>query len=122
MKRELTLSPEPPTTIAELRQRVQDDWDNRWMTFDTCIAARGRYTVYSCDCVSIPYCDMGVSFGLHMLSYTVEPRYSELMGGVICSNSEMFGLSEKKMYLCKYSFRISSHKAKHRSDAGRWQC
>ena len=28
MKRELTLSPEPASIIAELRQRVQDDWDN----------------------------------------------------------------------------------------------
>ena len=28
MKRELTLSPEPATTIAELRQRLQDAWDN----------------------------------------------------------------------------------------------
>ena len=28
MKRELTLSPEPATTIAELRQRVQDAWGN----------------------------------------------------------------------------------------------
>ena len=38
------------------------------------------------------------------------------MGGVICSDSEMFGLSEKKkLYLCKYSFRIYSHKAKHPS-------
>ena len=27
MMRELTLSTEPPTTIAELRQRVQDAWD-----------------------------------------------------------------------------------------------
>ena len=28
IKRELTLSPEPGTTIAELRQRVQDAWEN----------------------------------------------------------------------------------------------
>ena len=28
MKRELTLSPEPSTTVAELRQWVQDAWDN----------------------------------------------------------------------------------------------
>ena len=28
MKRELALSPEPATTIAELRQRVQESWDN----------------------------------------------------------------------------------------------
>ena len=28
MKRELTLSPELATTIAKLRQRVQDTWDN----------------------------------------------------------------------------------------------
>ena len=28
MKREHTLSPKPTTAIAELRQRVQDAWDN----------------------------------------------------------------------------------------------
>ena len=28
MKRELTLSPEPATIIAELRQQVQDAWDS----------------------------------------------------------------------------------------------
>ena len=28
MKRELSLSQEPAITIAELRQRVQDAWDN----------------------------------------------------------------------------------------------
>ena len=28
MKRELTLSPEPVTTIAELEQQMQDTWDN----------------------------------------------------------------------------------------------
>ena len=28
MKRELTLSPEPTTTIAELQQRVQDAWNS----------------------------------------------------------------------------------------------
>ena len=28
MKREFTLSPEPATIIADLRQRVQDAWDN----------------------------------------------------------------------------------------------
>ena len=27
--------------------------------------------------------------------YTVEPRYSELIGGVVCSDSKIFGLSEK---------------------------
>ena len=31
---------------------------------------------------------------------TVEPQYSELMAGVICSGSEMFGLSKKK---CTYA-------------------
>ena len=53
MKRELTLCPEPTTTIAELRQRVQDAWDNlprddiRYL-YDrlhtrmyACVAARG---------------------------------------------------------------------------------
>ena len=28
--------------------------------------------------------------------YTVEPWYSKLIGGVVCSDSEMFGLSEKR--------------------------
>ena len=28
MKLELTLSPEPATTIAKLRHQVQDAWDN----------------------------------------------------------------------------------------------
>ena len=30
MKQELILSPEPATTIAELRQRVQDTCENLW--------------------------------------------------------------------------------------------
>ena len=44
MKRELNLSPEPVTTIAEFRQRVQDTWDNLsqvdiWHLYD-CLRAR----------------------------------------------------------------------------------
>ena len=60
MKRELTLSPEPATTITELRQRVQDSLLGtiyRRMTFGTfltvCIReytpallTEGGYTVY----------------------------------------------------------------------------
>ena len=58
MKRELTLSLEPATTIAELQQRVQDVWDNLsqddfqhlyyhlYVRIHACIAARRGYTVY----------------------------------------------------------------------------
>ena len=58
MKWEFTLSPEPATTIAELRQRVQDAWDSLWQVdirhlydclyarIHACVAVRGRYTVY----------------------------------------------------------------------------
>ena len=81
MKRELTLSPEPSTTIAELRQWVQDAWDNLSQDnslhlhdhlharIHACVAARGGYTVYLCDCLDIPYCEF-VLFGLNLLSYT----------------------------------------------------
>ena len=53
MKQELTLSPGPATTISELRQRVQDAWDNQlqddtWhlcgrllKRIHACLAARG---------------------------------------------------------------------------------
>ena len=56
MKRELTLSPELATAIAELRQRVEDAWDNLsqndirhlydhlHVTIHACIAAREGYT------------------------------------------------------------------------------
>ena len=57
MKQELTLSPEPATTIAELRQWVQDAWDSVSQDdiqhlYDrlharilSSIAVRGGYTV-----------------------------------------------------------------------------
>ena len=57
MKWELTVSPEPATTIAELRQRVQDAWDNLSQDdiqhlhdhlhgrIHACFAARRWYTV-----------------------------------------------------------------------------
>ena len=53
-----TFFPEPSTTIAELRQWVQDAWDNllhddiRYLydrlhaRIHACIAVRGNYTVY----------------------------------------------------------------------------
>ena len=80
MQRELSLSPEPATTIAELRQRVQDAWDNlsqddirhlyeylhaRLHAF---VATRGGYTAYLCDCLDTPYCEMYISVGLNLLS------------------------------------------------------
>ena len=58
MKRELILPPEPTTTIAELRQRVQDSLDNLsqddighlydrlHVKIYACVAAGGDYTVY----------------------------------------------------------------------------
>ena len=58
MKRELILSPESATTIAELRQRMQDAWDNLsqedirhlydslHVRIHACVAARGGYIVY----------------------------------------------------------------------------
>ena len=36
----------------------------------TCIAVRWKYTVYWFDCLGTPYCDVCVSFGLNLLSYT----------------------------------------------------
>ena len=57
-KRELTLSPDPATTIAELRQRVKDAWDNLSQDdirqlydrlraiIHACVATRGVYTVH----------------------------------------------------------------------------
>ena len=38
----------------------------------------------------------GFMLVFHNNSHTVEPQYSELIGGVVCSDSEMFGLSEKR--------------------------
>ena len=58
MKWELALSPEPATTIAGLRQRVQDAWDNLLQDdichlydhfharIDACVAVRVGYMVY----------------------------------------------------------------------------
>ena len=83
MKQELTLSSEPATTIDELRQQVQYAWDNLsqddirhlydrlHVRIHACIAARVGYTVYWCDCLGTPYCDMYVSFDLN-LSYILQ--------------------------------------------------
>ena len=61
MKRELTLSREPATTIAELRQQVQDAcnhlsqddfrhlYDGLYARLHVCAAARSTYTVYWSD-------------------------------------------------------------------------
>ena len=58
MKWELTLTPEPATTIAKLWQRVQNAWDNLSQDdirhlydrlrarIHACVAAMGQYTVY----------------------------------------------------------------------------
>ena len=58
MKRELTFSPEPATIIAELRQWVQDAWDNLSQddiqhlydrfhaNIHACITESGGHTVY----------------------------------------------------------------------------
>ena len=82
LQRELTLSPEPAATIAELRQWVQDAWDNLSQDdirhlydrlharIHACVAARVRYTEYLCDCSGTPYCDVCfLSFVLNLLSY-----------------------------------------------------
>ena len=82
MTRELTLSPEHTTTAAELRQWVQDAWDNL-SQYDirhfydrlnvriyACVVARVEYTVYWSDYLGTSYCDICVSFGLNLLSYT----------------------------------------------------
>ena len=62
--------------MAKLRQQVQDSWDNLSQddirhlydslhaTVHSCVAARGGYNMYSCDCLSTHYCDICVSFGL----------------------------------------------------------
>ena len=58
MKRELSLSPEPAKTIAELRQWVHDAWDNLSQDdirhlqdslharIQACVAAREGYIAY----------------------------------------------------------------------------
>ena len=70
MKLELTPSPETVTTIALLRQRVQDAWDSLSQDdirhlydrlhsrIQACVVARGSYTVYRSDCLGSPYCGM----------------------------------------------------------------
>ena len=59
MKWELTLSPEPAKSIAELRQQVQDAWDNLSQDdirhlhdhfylreYTPALSQKGRYTMY----------------------------------------------------------------------------
>ena len=93
MKQELTLSPEPATTIAKLRQWVQDAWDNLsqddiqhlydrlHVRIHACIAARGGTL-----CIDVTVCaSLAVtcaSFGLN-LSHTqttchISFQYNEL--------------------------------------------
>ena len=81
MRRELTLSPEPVTTMAELRQQVQDAWDNLSQDgirhlygrlherIHACVAARG---ITLCIDVTVwaPLTVTCVSFDLNLLSYT----------------------------------------------------
>ena len=77
MKLELTLSPEPATTIAELRQRVQDTWHN--LSQDDIRHLYDHFHARMHDCVenrwayflNTPHCDMCVLFGLNLLSYTL---------------------------------------------------
>ena len=71
MKREL---PEHATTIAELRQRVQDAWDNLtqddirhfhdclYERIHACITAREKYTLYLFDCLGTPYCEIVIIY------------------------------------------------------------
>ena len=66
MQQELNLSPESDTTIDEMKQRVQDAWDNLsqddirhlydrlYARIHIGIAAREGYTVYWCDCLGTP--------------------------------------------------------------------
>ena len=82
MKGETHLFPEAATTIAELRQRMQDAWDNLSQDdirhlygrfharIHACVSSRGKYTTYCCDCLATAYCDMCVSFGVNFLSNT----------------------------------------------------
>ena len=70
VKWELTLSPEPAAIIAELRQRVQEARDDISQEdirhlygclnarIHACIDTRRDYTVYLCDYLGTPYCDM----------------------------------------------------------------
>ena len=78
MKWELTLSPEPATTIAELQQQVQDVWDNLSQDdirhiydhlctrIHACVAARGVHCVLMYgNCLGTPYHDF-FSFVLNL--------------------------------------------------------
>ena len=66
MKRELTLFPEPATTIAELQQQVQDT------RIHTYVAVRGEGGGILCIDVTVwaPLSVTCVSFDLNLLSYT----------------------------------------------------
>ena len=88
-----TFPPEPATTIAELRQRAQNAWDNLLQDkirhlydhlhtrIHACIAAREGYTVYWYDC------DKCVSFGLNLLSYT--PAMINCLSASICNTMNL---------------------------------
>ena len=70
MKRELILSPKSATITPELRQRVQDAWDNLSQDnirhlddrlharIHACVATRWGYTVYWCNCLGTSYCEL----------------------------------------------------------------
>ena len=78
MKPELTLSPEPATTIAKLQQQVQDAWDNLsqddiqhlyeclHVRIHACVVIRGS-TLYIAVTVWAPLTVTCVSFGLSLL-------------------------------------------------------
>ena len=54
---------------------LQDDirhlYDHLQVRIHVWITAREGYTLYWCDYLGTPYCDMCISFGLNLLSYTV---------------------------------------------------
>ena len=52
---------------------------------------------------------------------TVEPRYSELIGGVVCSDLEMFGLSKKKKQMCTDANTALGLPATWQRDVRKWQ-
>ena len=82
MKRELNLSPEPATIIAELRRRVQDAWDNisqddirhlynrLHARIHACVAAREGTLCIDAIVWEPRYCDICIFFGLNLLSCT----------------------------------------------------
>ena len=75
MKWELTLSPEPSTPIAELRQRVQEAWDSLSQDdfrhlydplharIHACVASRWGYTVY----YATVWAPLTVTFVFHLV-------------------------------------------------------